>query len=37
MEVQRKVYPLDEMCRVLAVSESGDRSWKRGGTPDRHG
>ena len=35
IEVQRKVYPLDEMCRVLAVSESGYRSWKRGGTPDR--
>ena len=35
IEVQRTVYPLDEMCRVLAVSESGYRSWKRGGTPDR--
>ena len=35
MEVQRKVYTLDEMCRVLAVSESGYRAWKQGGTPDR--
>jgi putative transposase len=35
MEVQRKVYTVDEMCRVLAVSESGYRAWKQGGTPDR--
>ena len=34
MEVQRKVYTVDEMCRVLAVSESGYRAWKQGGTPD---
>ena len=35
MAGQRKVYTLDEMCRVLAVSESGYRAWKQGGTPDR--
>ena len=35
MEVQNKVYTLDEMRRVLAVSESGYRAWKQGGTPDR--
>ena len=34
MEVQRKVYTVDEMCRVLAVSESGYRAWKQGGTPN---
>jgi len=32
---QRKRYPLDEMCRVLEVSESGYRAWKRGGKPVR--
>jgi len=32
---QRKRYPLDEMCRVLDVSESGYRAWKRGGKPVR--
>jgi putative transposase len=35
MEGQRKVYTVDEMCRVLAVSESGYCAWKQGGTPDR--
>jgi len=35
MEGQRKVYTVDEMCRVLAVSESGYRAWKQGGTSDR--
>ena len=35
IEVQREVYTLDELCRVLAVSESGYRAWKQGGTPDR--
>ena len=35
MEVQRTDYTLDEMCGVLAVSESGYRAWKQGGTPDR--
>jgi putative transposase len=35
MKVQRTDYSLDEMCAVLAVSESGYRAWKQGGTPDR--
>ena len=35
MDVQRTDYTLDEMCAVLAVSESGYRAWKHGGTPDR--
>jgi putative transposase len=35
IEVQREVYTLDEMCRVLAVSERDYRAWTRGGTPDR--
>lgn len=26
---------MDEMCRVLDVSESGYRAWKRGGKPER--
>jgi putative transposase len=33
--VSRTGYTLDEMCRVLAVSDSGSRAWKQGGTPDR--
>ena len=32
---QGKGYGLDEMCQVLNVSESGYRSWKRGGKPYR--
>ena len=35
MDVQRTDYTLDEMCPVLAVSESGYRAWKQGGTRDR--
>ncbi len=35
MDVQRMAYTLDKMCAVLAVSESGYRAWKHGGTPDR--
>ena len=35
MEGQRTGYTVDEMCRVLAVNESGYRAWKQGGTPDR--
>lgn len=35
MDAHRKDFGLDEMCRVLAVSESGYRSWKRGGRPCR--
>ena len=32
---QRKAYPLPAMCATLAVSISGYRAWKRGGSPDR--
>jgi transposase InsO family protein len=35
MDARRKDFGLDEMCRVLDVSESGYRSWKRGGRPYR--
>ena len=35
MDAQRNDFSLDEMCRVLEVSESGYRAWKRGGKPDR--
>jgi transposase InsO family protein len=28
-------YALSELCRVLAVSVSGYRAWKRGGSPER--
>lgn len=35
IDVQRKRYGLDEMCRVLDVSESGYRSWRGGGKPYR--
>ena len=35
IDEQRKVYELDVMCKVLDVSESGYRAWKRGGKPDR--
>jgi putative transposase len=31
----RKEFDLTEMCRVLAVSISGYRAWKDGGTPER--
>lgn len=31
----RKEYELAELCRALAVSASGYRAWKQGGTPDR--
>ena len=30
-----KAFALKEMCAVLAVSISGYRAWKRGGTPQR--
>ncbi len=33
IETQGKSFGLDEMCRVLDVSESGYRSWQRGGRP----
>lgn len=32
---QRKAYPLPAMCETLAVSVSGYRAWKRGGSPHR--
>lgn len=35
IDAQRGDYGVDEMCRVLDVSESGYRSWKRGGKPQR--
>ena len=35
MDGQRKDYTLGELCTVLAVSESGYRAWKQGGTRDR--
>ena len=35
IDEQRKSWGLDEMCRVLDVSESGYRAWKRGGKPVR--
>ena len=35
IDVNRKTYPLTEMCAVLDVSLSGYRAWKRGGTPAR--
>jgi transposase InsO family protein len=35
IDAQRHDFGLDEMCAVLNVSESGYRSWKRGGKPQR--
>jgi putative transposase len=35
IDTQRKSFPLPTMCTTLAVSISGYRAWKRGGTPDR--
>jgi len=35
IDAQRKVYPLPVMCETLAVSASGYRAWKRGGSPNR--
>ena len=35
LDGQRKDYEIDELCRVLGVSESGYRAWKRGGKPGR--
>jgi transposase InsO family protein len=34
IDTQRTQYPLAELCEVLAVSVSGYRAWRRGGTPD---
>lgn len=33
IDAQRADYPLPDMCEVLAVSVSGYRAWRRGGTP----
>jgi putative transposase len=33
IDAQRGHYPLPAMCQVLAVSISGYRAWRRGGTP----
>lgn len=35
IDTQRKVYPLPVMCQALAVSISGYRAWKRGGSAKR--
>jgi len=35
IDEQRKAYGLEELCRMLDVSVSGYRSWKRGGKPER--
>lgn len=35
IDQERAVYPLAMMCKVLSVSLSGYRAWKRGGTPSR--
>ena len=35
IDEQRRRYPLDDLCRMLGVSESGYRAWKRGGKPGR--
>ena len=32
---QRRAYPLPAMCGTLAVSVSGYRAWRRGGSPHR--
>lgn len=34
IDSQRSHYPLPELCEMLAVSASGYRAWRRGGTPD---
>ena len=35
LDGQRRSYPLPVLCDTLAVSISGYRAWKRGGTPAR--
>ena len=35
IDTQRKQFPLPAMCETLAVSASGYRAWKRGGSPNR--
>lgn len=34
IDAQRAEFPLPDMCEVLAVSVSGYRAWRRGGTPE---
>lgn len=33
IDARRAEYPLPDMCEVLAVSASGYRAWRRGGSP----
>ena len=35
IETQRRDYPLPALCTTLAVSISGYRAWRRGGSPNR--
>ncbi len=35
IDAHRKEYELSDLCRALAVSVSGFRAWKGGGTPER--
>lgn len=35
IDAQRGDYGLNEMCRLLDVSESGYRAWQRGGKAER--
>jgi putative transposase len=35
IDAHRAAYPLPAMCETLAVSVSGYRGWKRGGSPNR--
>lgn len=35
LDLQRPHYPLSALCRALSVSQSGYRSWKRGGGANR--
>lgn len=35
IDARRRAYPLPAMCETLAVSISGYRAWKRGGSPKR--
>jgi len=35
IEAHEGFFALNELCRVLSVSTSGYRAWKRGGTPQR--
>lgn len=35
IDAHRQVFELGELCEALAVSASGYRAWKRGGSPNR--